>query len=224
MQHRYDRNLGALTKEECAILKSKRVFVAGCGGIGGYVIELMARIGIGGITAADGDVFEETNLNRQLLCEEGLLGTSKALAAKARVEKINSGVTAEAVEAYITAENAEGLLLGHDIVIDALDSIPARRILAKACAKLHIPLVHGAIGGWCAQISVIMPGEDTMRILYPEDADASVAGNPSFTPALAASVEAAEAVKVLLGRESTLAGKLLCIDLLSGTYQTVQLF
>ena len=84
MEERYIRNLGALTEQECARLRTKTVFVAGCGGLGGYLIEMLLRLGVGAIRAADGDVFEASNLNRQLLSSTRNLGRSKAAAAANR--------------------------------------------------------------------------------------------------------------------------------------------
>ena len=89
MEERYIRNLGALTEEECAVLRGKTVFVAGCGGLGGYLIEMLLRLGVGEIRAADGDVFEASNLNRQLLSSPSTLGSGKAAAAAARAKEIN---------------------------------------------------------------------------------------------------------------------------------------
>ena len=85
MESRYARNIPALTESECQILQNKRVLVVGCGGLGGHLIDQLIRIGIGFIRIADGDVFEATNLNRQLLSQVSLLGSSKAAAAKAHI-------------------------------------------------------------------------------------------------------------------------------------------
>ena len=106
MDERYIRNLGALTEEECALLRTKTVFVAGCGGLGGYLIEMLLRIGVGEIRAADGDVFEASNLNRQLLSSPLSLGQSKAEAVAARAALVNPGVRFEAIPAFVTEENA----------------------------------------------------------------------------------------------------------------------
>lgn len=90
MEARYLRNFDALTEEEFRALRAGRVLVVGCGGLGGHLIELLARLGVGSLTVVDGDVFEETNLNRQLLSTEALLGCSKAQAAADRVRAVNS--------------------------------------------------------------------------------------------------------------------------------------
>ena len=99
-----------------------------------------------------------------------------------------------------------------------------RQMLARACAALNIPLVHGAIQGWYAQVAVIPPGCDLLDRLYP--AGEPAAGDKSslaFTPALCAALQASEAVKLLCGRDSPLAGKLLCADLLNQDYEVLSL-
>ena len=85
MNPRYERNIPALSEAECEILQRKRVLVVGCGGLGGHLIDMLARIGVGALRVVDGDVFEPSNLNRQLLSEVPLLGVSKARAAAARI-------------------------------------------------------------------------------------------------------------------------------------------
>ena len=216
MEERYLRSLGALTEEELAQLRTKRVCVLGCGGLGGYAVELLARLGVGALTVVDGDFFARSNLNRQLLADEGTLGTGKAQTAAERVRSINPDVRVAAVPQYLTEENADELLRGHDLVIDALDSIAARRIAAAACDRLGLPLVHGAISGWCAQVAVILPGSGALEKIYPAKAGETPAPSSlSFTPALAASVQAAEAVKLLVCRQAALQSRLLLVDLLT---------
>ena len=160
MDSRYERNMPALTEAECKDLCRKRVLVVGCGGLGGHIIDALCRIGVGSIRAVDGDVFEETNLNRQLLSSVPLLGVSKAKAAADHIGRVNPAVTVEAVEGFLTEENANALVAGCDIVMDALDNIPSRRILAAACERAGIPYIYGAIQGWVAQAAISMPGED----------------------------------------------------------------
>ena len=134
MEPRYERNIPALSEAECLILRDKKALVVGCGGLGGHIIDQLARIGVGFLRVVDGDVFEETNLNRQLLSEVPLLGTAKAAAAAERIRRVNPGVSVQAVEAFLTEENVDALLDGCDVVLDALDNIPSRKILAAACA------------------------------------------------------------------------------------------
>ena len=225
---RYARNMKTLSKEENDSLKNFKVCVIGCGGTGGYVIEMLGRIGIGSITAVDGDVFEESNLNRQILSSTDNLGFSKALEAKIRMEKVNPLIQVKALEKMLTEDNACSILNNHDVVVDALDSIPARLLLQRSCKKLNIPMVYGAIAGWYAQITTIFPGDDTLNKIYNVDKQTSKGiekemGNPSFTPALAASIEVSEVIKILLGRGELLRKKMVFIDLLSTEYDIVSL-
>ncbi len=218
MESRYLKNEKMLSRDENSSLRTKKVAVIGCGGIGGYIIEMLARLGIGNITAVDGDVFEASNLNRQLLSSPSNIGKSKALAAIQRVKMINPGINSKAIPQYITENNGIELLAGHDVIADALDSIPARKILQDIGDKLHIPIVYGAIAGWYAQLSTIYPGDRSLDKLYPEDYTKGIEtelGNPSFTPALVASLQVAEIVKVLLKREGVLQNKLMTINTLS---------
>ena len=225
LSKRYDRNMNALSPEECALLREKRVCVVGCGGLGGYIIEILARIGVGHLTVVDGDVFDVTNLNRQLLSSENVIGKSKAKRAKKRVAKVNSEVSVTAVCDFLTAENCIEIVSGHDVVVDALDNASARRILAAGCAEAGITVVHGAIGGWYGQVSVVPPGSAVFDVLYPEGKKdtPNPAGSPSFTPPVIASLEAAEAVKYLCGRESPLTGNLLVIDLKSMDFEIIDI-
>jgi len=223
MEERYSRNLGALTETEADRLRTKSVCVIGCGGLGGYIIELLARLGIGSLTVVDGDSFALSNLNRQLLSTEALIGKIKVRAAFDRVREINSGVSVFTVPTYLTQANADSILKGHDVVIDALDNISSRRILAESCGRLGLTLVHGAISGWCAQVAVIAPNSGALDSIYPVDLPEKKPSSLSFTPALTASIQVAEAVKVLIGREVPLQSRLLVIDLLTQEYNTIKL-
>lgn len=222
MKDRYSRNMTTLSPEENKRLKEYKVCVIGCGGLGGYVIELLGRLGIGTITAVDGDVFDITNLNRQILSAENLIGESKSKAAELRMSIVNSEVKLNPIHAFVTEENCGEIIKGHDIVVDALDNITSRKLLEKHCEKLKIPMIHGAIAGWYGQVSTIMPGDRTIELIYPENVNKGVEvelGNPSFTPALVASIQVAEVMKVLLHKGNILSKKFLTIDLLTHEYE-----
>lgn len=213
MEERYIRNLGALTEAECSLLRKKTVLVAGCGGLGGYLIEMLLRLGVGEIRAADGDCFEASNLNRQLLSAPALLGRSKAETAAERAAAVNPEVRFAAVPEFVTEANADELVRGCDAVLDALDNIASRRLLANACAEAGIPLIHGAICGWNAQAAVVLPGDDMMDRIYPESAALKSKASLSFTPPFCAALQTALCVRLLTGR-GVEAGKLYIADLL----------
>lgn len=220
MEARHLRNVPALSADECALLGTKRVAVIGCGGLGGYLIEYLARIGVGAIVAVDGDVFEPSNLNRQLLSVPGNLGISKAEAAARRVREIDPEIQVQAVHAFLTEDNARTLIRGCDGVLDGLDTIPARRILEKACTEEGIPLFHGAIQGWVAQAAVCLPGDVLMDRLYPEDVEVRDRSVLSFTPALCAAMQTSLCVKWLTGR-AVESGKLYYYDLLHQEFEEI---
>lgn len=212
MEARYSRNVPALSEQECALLRTKKVCVVGCGGLGGNLIEHLARIGIGAIRAVDGDVFEASNLNRQLLSTPALLGTSKAEAAAERIRQINPDVAVEAVHSFLNETNAEALIQGCDAVLDALDNIDSRRILEADCEKQGIPYIFGAISGWTAQAAVSLPGDRLTEKIYPTGAVIRDKSVLSFTPALCAALQVSLCTSLLTGRE-TAHGTLYCFDL-----------
>ncbi len=220
MEPRYARNIPALTEEECLILRNKRVLVVGCGGLGGHIIDQLARIGIGFLRVADGDVFEPSNLNRQLLSRIPLLGVSKAKAAAEHISKINPDIEAEAIEDFMTSQNVHGLTAGCDIVIDALDNIPSRRLLAAACTEDGLPYIYGAIQGWVAQAGISMPGDSLIGTLFPQEVEIQDKSVLSFTPALCASIQVSLCVKLLLGRPVD-TGTIYYFDLLNYEFETI---
>lgn len=220
MEPRYARNIPALTEAECQLLHQKKVLVVGCGGLGGHIIDQLARIGVGGIRAVDGDVFEETNLNRQLLSSVPLLGIGKANAAAERIAQVNPEVAAEAVETFLTEANVSDLLAGCDVVLDALDNIQSRKILATACEKSGIPYIYGAISGWVAQAAISMPGDHLLDLLYPEGTVLRDKSVLSFTPALCASMQVSLCVKLLTGRPVE-TGTVYYFDLLNSEFETI---
>ncbi len=221
MDKRFLRNIPSISQAEQETLRGKKVFVAGCGGLGGYICEYLVRAGVGAIAAADGDLFEESNFNRQILSLQSTLGINKARAAKERAQQINPEVSFTAFEEFFTADKAEKMLESADIVIDALDSPADRIILEEECGKRGLYLVHGAISGWNAQISLVTPGSSFLKNLYA-GALPSASSCLCPTPALCAALQAAEALKILCGRASSLEGKLLLADLLNMEFEIIE--
>jgi len=227
MNTRYERNIGAITQAEQELLLSKRAAVVGCGGLGGYIVEYLARIGLGHLTLIDGDVFAASNLNRQLISLESNLGKNKAEEAGKRAHQIRAGINTAVFDIFLDDGNATELLKGHDVILDALDSVKTRLLVEKAACALGIPLVHGAVEGWCAQVSTVFPGEPVLSMLYPGNRELGREPEKpsvlSFTPAFCASLQVAEAVKVLLGKENILRKKLLTADMRSCSFDIIGL-
>ena len=222
MDERFSRNIPALSPEECAMLRGKRVLIAGCGGLGGYAAELLVRAGVGAFRVVDADVFEPSNLNRQLLATPALLGSAKAAAAAQRVRSINPDAAVEAFETLIGEHNVSALVMGCDAVVDGLDNIPSRRILARVCSAQNVPYIYGAVSGWVAQAGVSLPGDNLIDRIYPENAALSGKSVLSFAPALCAAVQAALCVRLLIGR-AVKTGELLYFDLLHQDFETIAL-
>ena len=220
MEDRYLRNVPALSEDECNLLRRKRILVVGCGGLGGNLISILLRIGVGNLRIVDGDVFEATNLNRQLFSSIPALGHNKARIAAQRASNINPDVKVDVVEEFFTEENAERLLQDCDIVLDALDNIPGRRLLAATCEKAGLPLVYGAISGWVAQAALSLPGDKLIETLYPQDTVVRDKSVLSFTPALCASIQASLCIKYLTGRPVS-SGTIYYFDLLNQEFETI---
>ncbi|MGE5517459.1 MAG: HesA/MoeB/ThiF family protein [Bacteroidota bacterium] len=212
---RYQRNRATISVEQQLRLFQSRVVVIGCGGLGGYVIEQLARLGVGAIVAVDPDVFEEHNLNRQVLSSIAALGRAKVEVAAERIAQINPAVTLIPVREFFARERTE-MLADADAVVDALDSIPTRLDLSTVCGDRGIPLVHAAIAGWYGQVITEFPGAPMLERLYrnatPRGAEQTL-GNPAFTPAVMASIQTAEICKILLNLGRPLRGRVISVDL-----------
>ena len=227
-ENRYERNFSSLSADEQRKLGASLVTVVGCGGLGGAVIEMLARAGVGKLRVIDGDVFEESNLNRQLLATEDVLGKGKAATAAERIAQVNSEVEVDVRTAFLTEENARELLDGSDCVVDCLDNLEGRFWMAHACQHLGIPVVYGAIGGWFGQVCTVFPGDVSFATIYGaiEDGGQGVQkqlGNLVPTAWSTASFQAAETLKVLAQRGDVLRNRLLMIDLLSGIVEDMEL-
>jgi len=229
MQERYSRNYNTLTRDEQIRLKRSRVCIVGLGGLGGSVAEMLARTGIGSLVLVDGDCFESSNLNRQILCTEKLMGVSKARAARERIKEINSSVDVKAVQAVFDLDNGEQFLENADLAIDCLDSVSDRFLLQEVTKSIGIPLVSGAIAGTCGQVTTIFPEDTGMELIYgKKEAERSpgaeiLTGNLSYCALCVASIQSSETVKVLLDRGELLRNRLFIVDLMTNSFDIIGL-
>ncbi len=141
----YARNYGVLTKEEQAQLKNARVAIVGAGGVGGITLISLARMGLGHLTIIDGDKFEDSNINRQMLAFLSNKDVSKAQVAEKTVQDINPLMSVTHHQLRVTEDNAKELLNDHDIIIDATDNLVSRVIIHRAAAELGIPSIWIAV-------------------------------------------------------------------------------
>jgi len=227
---RYIRNMQTLSIGDQISLLNAKVCIAGLGGLGGAVTELLARIGIGTLILVDGDTFEDSNLNRQMLSEEHLMATPKADAASARVKAINSSVEIISCSEFLDHGTAPRLLNDADAVVDCLDNIKTRFILEDAARNAGIPMVFAAVAGHIGQISTIFPEDTGLRLIYgdpekqifPEGAETRL-GTPPYTVTTLASLEVCELTKILLKRKRILRNRLLLFDLDQNTLEILRL-
>lgn len=195
-------------------LKGSHVVVAGVGGLGSTACMLLAAAGIGRLTIIDSDKVELSNLNRQLLHWDEDIGVPKVQSAMRKLQKLNPTVEVRALQERITKENVEDLIGGADLVLDAMDNMATRFALNEACVKKGIPFVHGGIYGLMGQVTTIIPRQGPcLRCLFPHDAEGP-RPFPVFgtAPAVVASLEVTEAIKVIVGFGEPLVGRLLLLN------------
>ena len=209
-----------------AKLAEATVGVVGAGGLGGPAALLLAAAGVGTLRIWDDDVVELSNLQRQIQFGEADVGARKAEALAARVGALDAGVRVEANCARLSAGAAEALA-GCDLVLDCTDSFASRFHINAASRKLGIPLVSGAAAGWSAQVGVFNADPDApcYRCFVPDappDAlDCETVGIVGAVVAVAGSVQALEAVKLITGAGEPLSGRLWLWDGLAGESRTV---
>lgn len=203
---RFKANRGVFAESDQAKLLGARVLVIGCGGLGGYVCQLLARMGVGKLRVCDSEVFEESNLNRQLFCTEDRIGKPKVLSVEQELSRLASHMEVETFQEAAGPKTLPGMLDGVDVLVDCLDDIPARRECERAAQKAGAAFVHGSIAGAEGFAFLQIPGcpSVTLNHLYgPADGAQSrgaeaLLGVPATTAAVLASLQARLAVHALL--------------------------
>ncbi|MFH0782947.1 MAG: HesA/MoeB/ThiF family protein [Pseudomonadota bacterium] len=229
LPERYSRNQKSLSCADQLKLLQSHVAIIGLGGLGGTVVEILARLGVGFLTLVDGDVFDESNINRQLLSSPSRIGEKKAEAASTRVQEINPAVNVRAVADFFNATNGESLLTGVQLAVDCLDNIPARFTLERACQKSSIPLVSAAIAGTSGQATVVFPTDPGLRLIYgasdraPHRGIEASLGTLPFAAAYMAAVQCAEVTTILLGKPAELRQQLFLADICDHTTEITEL-
>lgn len=207
---RYKRNQKTVSTQEQYTLFQSTVLIIGCGGLGGFVAEMLTRIGVGKLILCDGDVFEEHNLNRQNFSSPSALGRFKAEVVKEKLEEINPALHVESITTFFDPQKDHQWLLDVDVVVDALDNPDLKCLLANLCLHNNKAFVHGAIAGYYSQFST----SSSLDNLYVQKGDGAEkkSGNPSFTVCFAAAIQSVEVIKLLLGKphlQTPLMGNLL---------------
>lgn len=226
---RYVRNMKMYSLADQAGLLRACVAVVGLGGLGGGVTEILARIGIGSLCLIDGDRFEDSNLNRQFLSSIYRLSASKADAAAERVREINPSLTVYHHPKFLTEADGAEVLEPADVVVDCLDSLHTRLVLEKFAKKMKKPMVSAAVAGGSGHLTVIFPEDPGLSLIYGHTVDPTRKGAEAslgclpHAVTLLASLECSEVVKILLKKGTLARNRLLVVDLLDNSFETLTL-
>jgi sulfur-carrier protein adenylyltransferase/sulfurtransferase len=209
-------------------IKAARVLLVGAGGLGSPAALYLAAAGIGTIGLVDFDVVDVTNLQRQILHGTADVGHSKLQSARARIASLNPHVNVETHETRLTSANALEIFAGYDIIVDGTDNFATRYLTNDACVMLGKPNVYGSIFRFDGQASVFSTADGPCyRCLFPDPpppglvpscAEGGVLG---VLPGLVGTIQATEALKLVLGIGDSLIGRLLLIDALGMRFHTV---
>jgi len=216
-------------KGQGKLLDAKVLFL-GAGGLGSPSALYLAAAGVGTIGIVDDDVVDESNLQRQVLHNIERLGMTKVESARKTLQALNPDVTVVPHQERLTSENIMGILANYDLVVDGADNFPTRYLLNDAALKLGKPVVHASIFRFEGQVTTFLPFDGPCyRCLYPEPPPAGMApscqeaGVLGVLPGMVGTLQANEALKLILGQGETLSGRLLMIDALGTKFRNLKL-
>jgi molybdopterin-synthase adenylyltransferase len=220
---RYLRNYRELSFHDQERMLSSSVGLAGLGGLGGHLLDALARLGVGRIAAADGDVFEECNLNRQLLSSQETMGLTKAEAARRRVASINPAVEIEATALMLDRQGFCSYLGRVDVLFDALGGVAVKKLLLECGRSNNVPVITAAVAGWSCIVTTVLPGQTAPPDFFGDGRGAEQRLG-CLAPAIgvAAAVQCSEGIRILCGKGATLAGKMLAVDLSRGSFEVYE--
>jgi sulfur-carrier protein adenylyltransferase/sulfurtransferase len=229
---RYSRHLliPEVGEEGQQRLLDARVLLIGAGGLGSPASLYLAAAGVGTLGIVDADVVDESNLQRQIVHSTERLGEAKVSSAKRTLEALNPDVNVVPFQERLTSENVDRILAdGWDVIVDGADNFPTRYLVNDASVWTGIPVVHGSIFRFEGQVTVFAPaaGGPCYRCLFPQPPPPELApscaegGVLGVLPGIIGSIQANEALKLILGRGDSLAGRLLLFDALGTTLDEV---
>lgn len=210
-------------------LLDARILLIGAGGLGSPASLYLAAAGVGTLGIVDGDVVDDSNLQRQIVHSTERLGEPKVESARRTIEALNPDVSVVTFQERLDSENVERILAhGWDVIVDGTDNFPTRYLVNDASVWHHVPVVHGSIYRFEGQVTVFHPGNGPCyRCLYPAPPPPELApscaegGVLGVLPGIVGSLQASEALKLVLGTGETLAGRLLLFDALHTTFDEV---
>jgi adenylyltransferase/sulfurtransferase len=231
-RQRYSRHilLPEIGEEGQRRLKAARVLCVGAGGLGSPALLYLAAAGVGTLGLVDFDAVDVTNLQRQIVHDTASVGRSKVDSARARVAALNPGVSLETFDAPFSIANAKTLVQSFDVVVDGTDNFPAHYLVNDACVLYGTPNAWGSIFRFEGQAAVFAAsGGPCYRCLHPEPPPADLipncaeAGVLGVLPGIIGTIQATEAIKLVLGIGEPLAGKLLVFDALKMRFRELRL-
>jgi molybdopterin/thiamine biosynthesis adenylyltransferase/rhodanese-related sulfurtransferase len=231
-RNRYQRHLllPEVGEEGQLKLLDAKVLLLGAGGLGSPAALYLAAAGVGTIGIVDMDVVDDSNLQRQILHNLDRIGDRKVDSAKKTLTLLNPDVNVVTYDVRLGADNIMDILSGYDVVVDGADNFPSRYLLNDATVKLGIPVVHGSIFRFEGQVTVFDPHDGpTYRDMLPEAPPAEFApscaeaGVLGVLPGIVGSIQALEAIKLILGLGDTLKGRLLAFDALEMSFREYKL-
>ena len=229
--NRYDRHirLPEIGEGGQRTLLDSRVLIVGAGGLGSPAALYLAAAGVGTLGLVDHDRVDLTNLQRQVLHSTRTVGNPKVESGRDTIRALNPDVSVEALDLRLSAANALDILDGYDIIIDGADNFPTRYLINDASIHLQVPVVHGSVFRFEGQVSLFDPAEGPCyRCLFPEPPAPELAPNCEeagvlgVLPGVVGTLQAAEAIKWLVGVGESLVGRLLTLDILSQRFRILR--
>ncbi len=229
---RYSRHLllGEIGVEGQTKLKNSSVLCVGTGGLGSPALLYLAAAGVGRIGVVDFDVVDASNLQRQIIHGTATVGQRKVVSARERILDLNPHIQVEIYEEALSSVNALAVCANYDVVVDGTDNFPTRYLVNDACVILGKPYIYGSIFKFEGQASVFnYQGGPNYRDLYPEPPPPGMvpscgeAGVLGVLPGIIGTIQATEALKVLLGLGTSLSGRLLLFDALQMQFRELKL-
>jgi len=208
-------------------LHGAKVLIVGVGGLGSPSSLYLAGAGVGTLGIVDYDVVDESNLHRQIIHSASSVSASKLESARARLTSLNPNVDVVTYDGPLNEANAESIMRDYDMVIDGSDNFPTRYVINDMCMSLGKPYIYGAVLQYAGQACVFLPGGPCYRCLYPEppaDGDvpgSAVAGILGAVPGLIGAIQATEAMKLIIGMGTSLAGRLLLYDAMAMRFREI---
>ena len=205
-------------------LAAAKILCIGAGGLASPALLYLAAAGLGTIGIVDDDVVALSNLQRQILHSTDTLAQKKTTSARESIHRLNPDVCVHLHDERFMPDNAAALAAGYDILIDASDNFAARYLCGDVCRELRIPDIYGSVEGFCGQLTVFapQPGAPTYRDLFPAGQEEEpVAGVLGMVPGIIGTLQAIEAVKLILGIGTPLIGQMLHFNALTMHFRKI---